>query len=256
MENTGLERLPLRFLAIVERIAALEGHPDYRGAFLFGSLARGDVTERSDVDAQVITARDNPRLDVLHPVFDGIKVDISFMSLAQLEAESHRQAQGGRRPMLAQARILFDLGGAVAALQDRVKLFQPPPVERRDLPQILFDLHHMDDKVRRLAGFDPEAAHLSMHTEIEGLLKIHYRLQRRFHMGSKQILGDLTGWDPDLAELVRAYLTAPFPDGKIAVWTRMIERVRRPLEGVQPFTENPYISQMSKQGLRQLGFES
>lgn len=59
MSETSLV-IPERFQAAYQHIKQLEQYERYIGAFIFGSLARGEATEKSDLDVQVLVDEDNP----------------------------------------------------------------------------------------------------------------------------------------------------------------------------------------------------
>jgi nucleotidyltransferase-like protein len=70
----------------------------YLAAYIFGSFARGEATEHSDLDVHVIVNEDNPCANINHPIIAGVTLDLSFCSLKQLkERTSLEMEQGIRR---------------------------------------------------------------------------------------------------------------------------------------------------------------
>jgi hypothetical protein len=52
--------LPERFLPSYTNITQLEHYDRYLGAYIFGSIARGEATKYSDLDVHIIVDEDNP----------------------------------------------------------------------------------------------------------------------------------------------------------------------------------------------------
>lgn len=52
--------IPARFAEAYRHVQRLERQGRYRGAFIFGSVARGAATARSDLDVKVLVEADNP----------------------------------------------------------------------------------------------------------------------------------------------------------------------------------------------------
>jgi len=77
--------VPEPFQAAYYYIKRLEQYERYIGAFIFGSLARGEATEHSDLDIKAAIKEDNPCSNINHPVINGVKLDITFNSLQQLK---------------------------------------------------------------------------------------------------------------------------------------------------------------------------
>jgi len=74
--------IPERFAGAYNAIARLAYIDRYLGAFIFGSVARGTATAQSDLDARVLIDHENPCSNINHPVIGGVKLDLTFVSLA------------------------------------------------------------------------------------------------------------------------------------------------------------------------------
>src|SRR5687767_1613942 len=68
----------------VNRITQLARHDRYEGAFVFGSFATGHLHPASDLDVSVIITDEQTCPNVSHLLLDGIRVDISFDSMANI----------------------------------------------------------------------------------------------------------------------------------------------------------------------------
>lgn len=183
---------------------------------------------------------DNPCGQINHPPLHPTrKLDLSFRSLAQLEAETEATiAAGERQPLLAGARIIFDKTGRLLPLIARADAARPRPCAPEDIQQIQFLVAHADDKVARALEADPTGALLAMHTGLSELLHIHYRLQGRWWLSSKWLLADLRAWDPSLAACVECLVSTGAIAEKYLAWSALIEHVLDPLGGRVPVAEN------------------
>jgi predicted nucleotidyltransferase len=227
---------PPRFRPAVRAIEALVRDERYRAAFLFGSLARGEATEASDVDANVVTIEPVACRSINHPRIGGVKLDLSFKSIEQLREQTDEEiGKNQRRPMVAESVVLFDKDGRLTALRDEARRGERKPVDPAEHDFLHFLIYHADDKARRAE--DRAAALWSMDEGLTWLLETHYRLHRRWWVSSKRRLADLRGWDPAMAELVAAFVATAEVASKLALWERIVARVVEPLGGRKPIEE-------------------
>ncbi len=245
--------IPPRFLPAYRRVERLRRHERYLGAFIFGSVARGDATERSDLDVEVVVDEDNPCANINHPVIGGVKLDVTFHSPAQLrEATAREIAEGKRVPMVAESLIVFDRTGELRALRDEVRRARPKPVTPADHQLLQFLVYHADDKARRALDGDVATALFVLEAGLLDLLAIHYRLRGRWWVSTKRLLGDLRGWDPALAVLVESCVATVHPPAKFAAWSAIVDHVLRPLGGRQTITENNCACPVCREDLARL----
>jgi hypothetical protein len=225
--------------SVIEAIKALEAQERYIGAFVFGSVARGEETAQSDVDVQVIVDEDNPCPSINHPFIAGRKLDISFLSFAQLEQRTKEEiARRERVPMVAESLIVFDKTGDLTRLRAEVQQVQPHPFNPSRAQWIQFLVHHANNKAERHLRTDPLAALLVMHASLNDLLVFHYEIAGRWHLSDKRQLGDLRTWDPPLARLVEQLVSTADAHTKFTHWSRIVDHVLAPLGGRQPIEEN------------------
>lgn len=90
-----------RFAPAVRAVEGLAASDRYLAALIFGSVAQGTAGGASDLDARVLVGDDNPCSAINHPRIGGVKLDITFCSLAQLERQLDGEIADGRRaPMI------------------------------------------------------------------------------------------------------------------------------------------------------------
>ncbi len=231
--------LPARFAPAIEHVRRLARDERYTAALIFGSVALGTCSDQSDLDVKVVSAEDNPCRNINHPIIGGVKLDLTFTSLAQLRTmtEEHIR-QGTRRPLLAGAMIVFDKTGGVTALVTEASAARPRPVTPDEHQLVQFLFFHMNDKIERYLDRDPAAALVSMHLNLGEALDWHYRLQGQWRVSSKWLLADLHRWDPPMAGLVERFVSVGKLRPKFALWSAIVDRALAPLGGRQPIVEN------------------
>lgn len=228
-----------RFLPAYRALARLAQEPRYLGAFIFGSVAHGDTTGESDCDVIVVVDADNPCENINHPMIGGVKLDITFPSLAQFMVLTQRQMEERKRPAwIAHALIVFDKTGDLTRLRADAEAVTPKPLSDADRQYIQFMVYHADDKVSRHMERDPAAALLVMHTSVLDLIHFHYQIQGHWHLSSKRILADLRTWDAPFAALVERFVTLSDAHEKQQAWAAIIDYILIPLGGRQPISEN------------------
>jgi predicted nucleotidyltransferase len=233
------DQVPARFRPAVERVQQLSVAERYQAAFIFGSVARGQATAASDLDVQVLVDQENACANINHPVIDGVKLDVTFMSLEQLAARTQREVERGERiPMVAESLVVFDKTGALTQLRASAQQARPKPCLPADHQLIQFLVFHANDKAERMLASDPLGALLVMHTSLNELLNAYYRIQSRWRVSDKRLLADLREWAPALAGLVERLIVTADAQAKFAIWSEIVDYVLAPLGGRQPIAEN------------------
>lgn len=231
--------IPQRFLAAYQAIERLEQHNRYLAAYIFGSLARGEATGRSDLDVHVIVDEDNSCGNINHPIIDGVKLDLSFCSLKQLKERTHSEMEKRERvPMIAESLVVFDKTYELAQLKALASQLKPKNIPPEELQFLQFMFFHGNDKVQRNLEVDPITALLVMHVGLNEFLKYHYQLHQRWWVSSKRLLADLRQWDLPLAQLIEQFVTTAEVQAKFACWSAIIDHILEPLGGRQPIAEN------------------
>ncbi|GCE07605.1 nucleotidyltransferase domain-containing protein [Dictyobacter aurantiacus] len=234
-----LAAFPERFHAAVQAIERLQFQDRYLGAFIFGSLARQEATDQSDCDVQVIVDEDNPCANINHPVIGGVKLDLTFLSLAQLKARTQQEMERRERiPMIAESLTVFDKTGQLSALREQAMQVQPWKARPEELQLLQFMFFHGNNKVERNLDADPVTALLAMHVGLDDFLHYHYQIQGRWWVSSKRLLADLRGWDPPLSQLVEQFVTTGELHAKFGYWSAIIDHIMKPIGGRQPIEEN------------------
>lgn len=231
--------IPARFLPAFHSIQRLERDKRYLAAFIFGSLARGEATEQSDVDVKVIVDEENDCTNVNHPIIDGVKLDITFHSFSQTKAQLEREMKERERvPMLAESIIIFDKTVELGMLQEQARQVRPKPVLPEEHQFMQFMFYHGNNKVERNLETDPITALLVMHVGLDDYLHWHYRLQQHWWVSSKRMLRDLRSWDAPLAGLLEQFVVTSELHEKFTYWSAIIDHILEPFGGRQPISEN------------------
>jgi hypothetical protein len=231
--------IPERFWKAVKNIIDLQDEERYLGAYIFGSVAEGTSTDKSDLDVRVIVNAYNKCRNINHPVIDDYKLDLTFRSLAQeLEHNEQMIKNATRRPNLAAAHILFDKTGKLVQLKTRAQEAKPETYTQKDYQFAQFMVYHASNKAERFLVSDPVAALFAMHCNLQEMLKIHYRIQGRWQVSSKALLQDLRNFDPPLAKICNAFVLTADVNEKYEHWMKMVNYILAPIGGPQPISEN------------------
>ncbi len=222
--------IPEQFAAAYNAIAHLAHADRYLGAFIFGSVARGTATAQSDLDARVLIDRDNACANINHPVIGGVKLDLTFVSLAQLRRDTDQEiARATRLPMIAESIIVFDKTSTLGDLRAQACRANSPQATPNDYQLLRFLVKHTNDKVERALDNDPAAALFAMHLGLVELLDIDRRLHGRWEVSSKRLLADLRRIDNKLAKLIERFVGSSALDAKFAAWQAIVTHIARPL---------------------------
>jgi predicted nucleotidyltransferase len=239
MTTPPAQPIPARFLPAYQAIQRLEQDARYQGAFIFGSLARGETTKQSDCDVIAIADEDNPCQQINHPIMGGVKLDLTFRSLEQVHAmEQHIVEKRERIPMLAESLIVFDKTGELQRLREQLLQIRPHPVPPAKYLNIQFLIYHENNKVERNLQDDPTTALYAMHDGIYEVLIHHYQLQGHWLVSSKRLLKDLRTWDLALARTIERFVATSELQPKFQLWSTIIDHVLAPLGGRMPIEEN------------------
>ena len=231
--------IPERFLPAYRCIQQLEQYNRYLAAYIFGSVARGEATEQSDLDVHVMVDENNPCPNINHPIIAGVKLDLSFQSLKQWQGRTSQEMERRERvPMIAESLIVFDKTHELSQLQMQARQVKPKGVLPEEHQSLQFTFFHGNDKVQRNLDSDPITALLVMHVGLNDFLKYHYQLQQHWWVSSKRLLADLQQWDLPMAQLLEQFVATADVHTKFGYWSAMIDHILQPLGGRQPISEN------------------
>lgn len=234
-----LPAIPARFQPAYHYIKQLEQYERYIGAFIFGSLARGETTEHSDLDVKIAVDEHNLCNNINHPIINGVKLDITFNSLQQLKMFTDNEIEKGERiPPIAESIIVFDKTGALVEIREMARQVRPKAITAADHQFIQFMFFHGNDKVERYLKTDPTAALFVMHVGLNDFLKFHYQIQQKWWVSSKRLLVDLSIWDEPLVHLIERFISTCELAAKYQFWSAIIDHILQPLGGRQPIAEN------------------
>jgi predicted nucleotidyltransferase len=122
-----------------------------QAAYIFGSVARGETTTASDLDIHVLVDRDSQCANTNHPLINGVKLDLTCLSFAQLAARTQYEIEQGKRvPMVAESTIVFDHTGELTDLRASAQRARPKPCTPADHQSLQFGICHANDKAERL----------------------------------------------------------------------------------------------------------
>jgi len=241
------------FTKAMNVVKELEKYNRYLGAFVFGSVAHGDATEKSELDIKVIVEGDNCE-NVNTPFIENVLLIITFISFGQLEEQLNSQKKKGERaPVIAESIILFDKTGKLKKLKKKFENSTPQKLRKQDYQMAQFTIFWADNKIcRALSAGDDLSAQLGMHAGLNDLLKIHYRINGKWFVGDKRLIIDLKSWDKDLSAKLISYLKESGAGKKYKIWLGMIGHILNPIGGRQDIKESQCTCTSCKKDLKKL----
>lgn len=224
------DSIPEPFYSVVQKIKSLERLDEYTGAFLFGSVARGEQTSDSDVDIKVVTSRKEACDKVNHPYINNIKLDISFNTKKQILQTTKEELESRKRiAFIAESIIIFDKEGFLQKLKAKATKTKPKILKKKDYQWSKFMIYHAHDKTFRNLETDKATAMLTMGININDILKDHYKLNGQWWVSNKRILSDLDKWDPELAQILRAFALESDVNKKYKYYLTILDYVSTPM---------------------------
>lgn len=217
-----------KFAAVVQQIARLQHQERYEGAFIFGSYVTGELHAQSDLDVVVLVTDDDSCREVSHPRLQGIPIDISFNSFESINHYIHKTLSANlrRKPWLYDSHILFDKRGRLHELAHWVRQNAKPTLHTADDNEDLqLTCYYALAKAQKFVATESDVALLVMQTDLNDLLRRHYKLQGRWWVSNKKLLRDLQSWDPTMHDHLRSFLTAATITEKFTAWSHMIDHL-------------------------------
>lgn len=231
--------IPPRYKKAIEKLQSLEKIKGCESVLIFGSFARGETTDKSDLDVRVMVEDGETCKSVNHPIVDGVKIDISFATFDEFKKWTNDElSQKERIPLVTECVILFDKTGRLTNMQNEVGNPLPKKADKKEIQWIQFMIYHADDKAKRNIKDDPYTALLCMDIGINDILKMHYQIQGKWWVSSKRLLKDLRRDEPVLAQLLEKFVSTVEVEKKYSIWEEIIEYVLKPVGGRQSISEN------------------
>ncbi len=191
-----------------------------RGNELVGRLVLHQSSKHADL------------LGVRQPIIDGIKLDISFVSLKQLRDRENND-HSGKVPMLAEGVILFDTTGELSVLKKEMEQKMRESYSEKDRSHVQFLINHTESKIRYGLMNDMDTARICLQKGLRHLIDIHYKIQGRWNVSDKRLVRDLQNWDSTFLEMVRGFLNENNPEKQYVLWKDMATYIFRPWGGRQ-----------------------
>jgi predicted nucleotidyltransferase len=223
--------------SIIAKLKTLSEDKHILGAYIFGSIARGEFGKNSDIDVKVLVDKSSC-LHINHPYIDGVKSDMTFMSYDDMVLMLDKQvAKKDRIPMIAESIVVFDKTGQLQKLKKKYSAIKPTKYKNFDYQNVIYLAQHFTDCISRNLEDDKITALLSMHINLQYLLEIRYRTLGRWQVGSKRLFKDIKSFDKPLSVLLEKYLKESDLNRKFDLWLSMRDHILKPLGGSKPVKE-------------------
>lgn len=234
-----LNSIPSRYKEAIDKIKSLSKYDNYLGAYVFGSVARGNTSINSDLDVNIVTVEDNPCPNINHPFLGGIKLDLNYLSIEQLKKLTKEQTQKNERiSWIAESLIIFDKTGELKRMKREAQKVKPVKATKKDYQWIQFLVYHADDKAKRNLEADPYTALLAMSLNVNDILKFYFHINGKWWISNKRLIPELRMSDPKLADLLEKFVATSEVQTKYRYWSEIIDYVLEPIGGRENITEN------------------
>jgi len=209
---------------IADFLVELEASDDVLGYMIFGSYARGDQREGSDIDILVLVKKGAWR-DV--EIRDGQVFEMVYASLDDAKSFYEKNPNDAVQQW-TDGDIVYDPDGRMSELKDFVDLIKKhkkPKLAEKEIKHFQFD---REDKVRAIEYFkekDFSAANLQLDRLGQEMLEIYFDLHQLWTPAPKQRLEYLRDVDSDMAKLFDEFFTVQDFEKRLEVIKVIVERV-------------------------------
>jgi len=181
-----------------------------------------------DLDLFVIVSERPDDVESLHFYVGDTPVDLNVRTLTDLQRD---QPLTEIDSAIADAEILFDRNGQVAAMQQQVEAKCPKPLTEHQIAWERFCQQHVLDKVRGRLESHPTLAALLLNTNIHWLMSSYFRIRALPYTGEKNALEWLRANDPTVIEMIADFYATPSLEEKFSITQTLTDRVLAPIGG-------------------------
>ncbi len=193
---------------IEQFITELRKNPDVFGILLFGSRARGDNRDDSDVDLLVIVKHGFHRI-----VEERANLAFEIIFTTEDEAISFWRANSDDAAELWRtAKILFDRNGTMQRLQNvgaEILSQGKAPLPAELLAHVRFDIGDQLKAIEAFASRDPVTARLLLSDKMLQLTELYFDTRQLWTPPPKQRLAVIKKIDSRLYDLIVKYYQTP-----------------------------------------------
>jgi hypothetical protein len=193
---------------IEQFVTELRKNPDVLGILLFGSRARGNNREDSDVDLLVIVKHGFHRI-----VEERANLAFEIIFTTEDQAISFWRANPDDTAELWKtARILFDRNGTMQRLQNvgaEILSQGKAPLPAEQLAHIRFDIGDQVKAIEAFAYSDPVTARLLLSAKMLYLTELYFDIRQLWTPPPKQRLAVIKEIDSRFYDLIAKYYEAP-----------------------------------------------
>jgi hypothetical protein len=201
----------------------LKNDPKVKSVILFGSHARGNARENSDVDLIVVCEETKRGVEKRNNQF----IELVFVTEADAEEYYLKNKDNAVRTWMT-AQILYDNDGSANRLKQLVQNIVnegKQKVAEDTLNHLRFDTVDLFQTVRAILDEKPiEALHL-LNIKLLSLLELFFDIKGIWTPAPKQLLGEIQNADKELYKLVSTFYTAHSVEDKIKTAEEISNRI-------------------------------
>lgn len=191
---------------------------------LFGSQARGDSTDESDIDLVVILKEGYERRVEF---FDGQAFEIIYTT-EEAAVDYWHANMADAVSLWRVAQVLFDRDGIGERLKRVGAEFceqKSPEVSESTFKHLRFDAEDALRSAERFKDSDPAKASYILYHKVAGLMGLFFDLKGMWKPATKQRLEEIDALDPELGKLFRDFFLASDLDQRIVLVKEITARI-------------------------------
>ncbi len=197
---------------VTKFIEKLKTKEDILGVLIFGSYARGDQRDNSDVDVLVITKNSTLR-DV--ETMDGQAFEMVYASLDDAKSFYEKNPDNAVRQW-DDGKIVFDKNGEMEELRAYVAAIKKngkKDLTEKQRAHLKFDAEDRIAALEYIKEKDLPSANFNLHILAQSLLDLYFTLEKKWTPAPKQSLRVLRVSNPEIAkEFDEFYRSNTFED--------------------------------------------
>lgn len=201
----------------------LKGDKNNKSIILFGSHARGNPRENSDIDLIVVCNETKRGVEKRN----GQIFEIVYVTEDDAKSFYEKNKDNAVRTWDV-AKILFDGDGSAERLKEFVANIKSKGKEEIDgnkLEHLVFDIEDFIRAIEQKKEEDITNVHYLLNEKIQGLLELFFNIRGLWLPAPKQLLERIKQEDSELYNLLAKYYGASSVDEKIEIMKDVIRRV-------------------------------
>jgi len=201
----------------------LKHDPTVESVILFGSHARGDAREDSDVDLIVVCDKTKRGIEER----GGQRFELVYVTEEDAK-KYYRENKDNAVRTWKVAQVLFDRNGAAERLRECVAEIEKTGKHECSgdaLNHLRFDVEDSLRAIRAISSQQPTEANYMLNVKLSHVLELFFDIRGMWKPAPKQLLGAVRRENGEIYDLVTDFYTEHTLEGKIAIFDSIVQKV-------------------------------